>query len=61
MKAQSLFRLLLLLYPPGFRRQFGQEMRAFVDAGYDGYVGHEWIATGDAVRQLSAAIEICDA
>lgn len=35
-------------------------VRALVDVGYDGYVGHEWIATGDALRQLSAAIEICD-
>ncbi len=35
-------------------------IRAFAEIGYDGYIGHEWIATGDAFKQLSAAVEICD-
>ena len=37
-------------------------MQAFVDIGYEGYVGHEWIPTegGDAFEQLREAVEICD-
>lgn len=35
-------------------------MQAFVDIGYEGYVGHEWIPTGDAYEQLKQAVEICD-
>ena len=39
--------------------QYPAVMRALADIGYDGYVGHEWIATGDALAQLSAAVKIC--
>lgn len=35
-------------------------MQAFVDMGYDGYIGHEWIATGDARQQLESAVTLCD-
>lgn len=35
-------------------------MQAFVDVGYEGYVGHEWIPTGNAFEQLQQAVEICD-
>ena len=35
-------------------------MQAFIDIGYEGYVGHEWIPTGDAYQQLEHAVEICD-
>lgn len=34
-------------------------MKAFVDIGYQGYIGHEWIATGDARAQLAEAVSIC--
>ena len=40
--------------------QYRAVMQALVDVGYDGYVGHEWIATGDAWQQLSEAFRICD-
>ena len=39
--------------------QYPAVMRALVDIGYEGYVGHEWIATGDATRQLAEAVAIC--
>lgn len=39
--------------------QYGAVMQALVDIGYDGYVGHEWIATGDAYEQLREAVGIC--
>ncbi|MFN3168160.1 MAG: TIM barrel protein [Phycisphaeraceae bacterium] len=35
-------------------------MRALIDIGYDGYVGHEWIPTGDPFAQLKEAVETCD-
>lgn len=35
-------------------------MQAFLDIGYEGYVGHEWIPTGDPYQQLKQAVEICD-
>ncbi len=35
-------------------------MQALVDIGYDGYVGHEWIPTGDAFLQLKEGVTICD-
>ena len=38
---------------------YGAVMRALADVGYDGYVGHEWIATGNAERQLAEAVRIC--
>lgn len=34
-------------------------MRALAELGYDGYVGHEWIATGDAHEQLRRSIAAC--
>ncbi len=39
--------------------QYAAVMRAFADIGYDGYIGHEWIATGDADAQLAEAVGIC--
>lgn len=35
-------------------------MKAFLDINYQGYVGHEWIPTGDALNGLKEAIDICD-
>jgi len=35
-------------------------IRALVRVGYSGYVGHEWIPTGDALEQLDEAVGICD-
>lgn len=35
-------------------------MKALLANGYDGYVGHEWIPTGDAMAGLKEAVEICD-
>lgn len=35
-------------------------MKALLDIGYDGYVGHEWIPTIDAKEGLREAIQICD-
>ncbi|HOX02531.1 MAG TPA: TIM barrel protein [Candidatus Paceibacterota bacterium] len=35
-------------------------MRALVDAGYRGYVGHEFIPTGDPYQGLRKAIRTCD-
>lgn len=35
-------------------------MQAFVDIGYEGYVGHEWIPTGQPFEQLKEAVGICD-
>lgn len=35
-------------------------MNAFLDVGYQGYVGHEWIPTGDAMEGLKKAVAICD-
>ena len=35
-------------------------MQALVDVGYTGYVGHEWIPTGDPLTGLKEAIEICN-
>ncbi|MCP3915710.1 MAG: TIM barrel protein [bacterium] len=34
-------------------------MRALAETGYDGYVGHEWIATGDALAQLRESVAAC--
>ncbi len=33
--------------------------RALVDAGYTGYIGHEWIAEADARTHLAEAVRIC--
>lgn len=35
-------------------------MRAIVDAGYTGYVGHEFVPTRDPLTSLRQAVEICD-
>ena len=35
-------------------------MQALLDAGYNGYVGHEWIPAGDALEGLTEAVKICD-
>ncbi|MFC1949948.1 hydroxypyruvate isomerase family protein [Chloroflexota bacterium] len=35
-------------------------MKAIVDTGYDGFVGHEYNPSGDAMKVLRQAFEICD-
>ena len=35
-------------------------MNTFLANGYQGYVGHEWIPTGDAMTGLREAVGICD-
>jgi hydroxypyruvate isomerase len=35
-------------------------MKALLANNYQGYVGHEWIPTGNALQSLQEAIEICD-
>jgi hydroxypyruvate isomerase len=35
-------------------------MKTLLKNGYKGYVGHEWIPTGDAMTGLREAIQICD-
>lgn len=35
-------------------------MKALLEVGYRGYVGHEWIPTGDPLQGLKDAISICD-
>lgn len=40
---------------------YGAVMQAFADVGYEGYIGHEWISTGDARAQLAEAVSICRA
>jgi hydroxypyruvate isomerase len=35
-------------------------MHALIDIGYQGYVGHEWIPTGDPLQGLKEAVKICD-
>ena len=35
-------------------------MKALLDTGYQGYVGHEWIPQGDAMTGLREAVSICD-
>ncbi len=41
-----------LFYPP--------IMEALLEIGYEGYVGHEFIATRDPIEGLREAIELCD-
>lgn len=45
---------------PGQEINYPAVMRAFAEIGYDGYVGHEWIPTGDPAKQLEEAVKICD-
>ena len=35
-------------------------MHALLDIGYQGYVGHEWIPTGDPLQGLKEAVKTCD-
>ncbi len=35
-------------------------MKALVDVGYDGYVGHEFIPTKDPLQGLRQAVAVCD-
>ena len=35
-------------------------MKALLRVNYSGYVGHEWIPTGDPIKGLEEAIAICD-
>jgi len=35
-------------------------MRAIVETGYDGYVGHEFIPKGDPVEALKSAFDLCN-
>ena len=35
-------------------------MKALLKSNYTGYVGHEWIPTGDPIKGLEEAISICD-
>lgn len=35
-------------------------MKTLLQEGYQGYVGHEWIPTADAMTGLKEAVEICD-
>ncbi len=35
-------------------------MRAIADAGYEGYVGHEFSPKGDPMEAMRAAFETCD-
>jgi hydroxypyruvate isomerase len=39
--------------------QYPAVMRAFAEVGYDGFIGHEWIPTGDARTQLAESVGIC--
>ena len=35
-------------------------MQALIDVGYDGYVGQEFIPTGDTLAGLQQAVKLCD-
>ena len=35
-------------------------MKALLEAGYAGYVGQEFIPTGDALAGLKQAVQLCD-
>ena len=39
---------------------FSAVMRALIEIGYKGYVGHEWIPTGNPLQGLTEAVRICD-
>lgn len=39
---------------------YARVMKALLDVEYAGYVGHEWIPTGDPVAGLQEAVTICD-
>jgi hydroxypyruvate isomerase len=40
--------------------QWDGVMRAIADAGFRGYVAHEFLPTGDAMELLRKAVELCD-
>jgi hydroxypyruvate isomerase len=40
--------------------QYGAVMTAIADAGFQGYVAHEFMPTSDPLTQLREAVEICD-
>jgi len=40
--------------------QYGAVMQAIADAGYTGYVAHEFLPTGDSIAGLKQAVAICD-
>ncbi|MEM7369365.1 MAG: TIM barrel protein [Bacteroidota bacterium] len=46
----------------GYRQEinYAAVMRSFLKNGYNGYVGHEWIPTADAMTGLKEAVSICD-
>ncbi|HEY1500208.1 MAG TPA: TIM barrel protein [Acidobacteriaceae bacterium] len=40
--------------------QYAAVMSAIADAGYSGYVAHEFLPTGDPLTSLRQAVELCD-
>jgi hydroxypyruvate isomerase len=40
--------------------QWDGVMRAIADAGFNGYVAHEFVPTGDPLESLRKAVELCD-
>jgi hydroxypyruvate isomerase len=40
--------------------QWDGVMRAIADAGFPGYVAHEFIPTRDPMASLRAAVDLCD-
>jgi len=40
--------------------QWDGVMRAIADAGFKGYVAHEFVPTGDPLESLRKAVELCD-
>jgi hydroxypyruvate isomerase len=35
-------------------------MRAIAETGFDGYIGHEFMPTGDPLIKLREAVKMCD-
>jgi len=35
-------------------------METLIEIGYEGYVGQEFLPTGDPLESLAAAVKICD-
>ena len=46
----------------GYKQEinYAAVMKALFRNGYQGYVGHEWIPTGDAMEGLREGVKICD-
>ena len=40
--------------------QYAGVMKAIADAGYQGYVAHEFLPTGDPLTSLRQAVDLCD-